>query len=101
MLVSIYSRTPSCLRIVSMNPNEPTATDDLIEFTKCFLHSWFATNLVTRGEQVCGIEAHAQPLWLAHVCNDVREMLESMTDARTLTGCNLKRDFRPHFWNFP
>ena len=48
-----------------------------------------------------GVEAYAQSLRLAHVRDDVREMLESMTDARTLAGCNLQRDFRFHFWNLP
>ena len=48
-----------------------------------------------------GVEAHAQPVRLAHVRNDVREMLEPMTDARTLAGCNLERDFRFHFWTLP
>ena len=39
MLVSIYSRTAVCLRIVYVNRNETIATDDAIEFAKCFPHS--------------------------------------------------------------
>ena len=60
----------------------------------------FAADVVTRGEQVGGIETDAQSLRFAHVLHNMREMLKSMTDARTLAGCNLERDFRFHFRNF-
>jgi hypothetical protein len=39
MLVSIYSRTAPCLGIVYVNRNETIATDNAIEFVKCFLHA--------------------------------------------------------------
>jgi len=101
MLVSIYSRTAVGLGIVYVNRNESFATDDTIEFLKCFPRSGFAVDLIARGEHVRGIEAHTQSLRLASVRDYVREMLESMTDARTLAGRNLKRDFRFNFWNLP
>ncbi|HXO93104.1 MAG TPA: hypothetical protein VN825_03150, partial [Candidatus Acidoferrum sp.] len=93
VVMAIYSRTAACLRIVYVNCNKaiPRLRDDAIEFVKCFPHTRFAADLVTRGEEMRRVEAHAQPIRLAHVRDDVREMLESMTDARTLAGCNLER----------
>src|SRR5262245_20404462 len=101
MLVPIYSRTQTGLRIVYMNRNETIATDDAIEFSKCCSHSRFAANVVTRREKMRGVEAYAQSFRLAHVRNDMRDMLETMTDARTLASCNLQSNFRFHFWNYP
>ena len=101
MLVSIYSRTANCFGIVYVNRNETIATNNAIEFMKCFPHSGFAADLVTCGEQMRGVQAHAQTLRFAHVRDNVREMLEPMADARTLAGRNLECDFRLYFWNFP
>src|SRR4029077_1087878 len=39
MLVSIYSRTAACLRIVYVNRNKTIGTDDAIEFTKGSPHA--------------------------------------------------------------
>ena len=44
-----------------------------------------------------GIEANAEPFRLAHVLDDVREMLEAMAETRTLTGGRFERDLRFHF----
>src|ERR1051326_1876013 len=46
-----------------------------------------------------GVEANTDALRLAHSGNDEGEMLESMTDARTLPGRGLKRDLRSHVGN--
>ena len=47
-----------------------------------------------------GVKADADAFWLANVGNDESEMLEPMTDARTLSSCGLKRDLRFHVRNF-
>jgi len=39
MLVSIYSRTQACLRIVYVNRDETIATDDAIKVMKCCPYS--------------------------------------------------------------
>src|SRR5207249_1248028 len=97
----IYSRSAACLRIVSVNRHEtiPRLWDDAIELMKCSPYSRFVADVVTRGEQMRRVETYAQPLWFPHVANNVRELLESIADARALAGCDLECDFRFYLWN--
>ena len=81
MVVSIYSRTAAGLRIVYVDRNEAIATDNAIELVKCFPYSRFAADVETGSEKMRGIEANAQAFRLAHVRDDMREMLKPMTDA--------------------
>src|ERR1700746_3995667 len=46
------------------------------------------------------IEANADAFWLAHIRSDECEMLEPMTDARTLSRCGFEGDLRSHARNF-
>src|SRR5690242_513252 len=59
----------------------------------------FAAHVVTRCEKMRGIEANAEAFWLAYIRNDECEMLEPMTDARTLSRCGFEGDFRSHVRN--
>lgn len=48
--------------------------------------------IVTRLEDMRRIETNAEPLRLAHVLDDVRELLKLITQARALTRGRLERD---------
>src|SRR6516225_8978889 len=56
----------------------------------------FAADVVTRGEKMRGVEAHTQSLRFPHIGHDESEMLEPITEARTLSGCGLEGDLRFH-----
>ena len=67
-----------------MDRSETIESDFLVKFTECFSNSRLATNVVTGRENMCGIEANAEPLGLADIVHDVREMLKTMAKAGTL-----------------
>jgi hypothetical protein len=79
--VPIDARATRSLGIIEVNRREPVATNDTIEFMKCFLNRNLRANVVAGSRNVSGIEANAEPLGLAHIVNDVRDLLELMTEA--------------------
>src|SRR5438552_10973820 len=60
----------------------------------------FAADVVTRGEKMRGVKTDTNAFWLAHIGNDESEMLEPMTDARTLSSRGLEGDLRSPLRNF-
>src|SRR6266700_7130558 len=76
VLMSIYARGANGFGIVDMHCNETIPTDEAIKFAKCFSNRRFIADVVTRGENMRGIETNTQALWLAHAADDVSEVLE-------------------------
>ena len=64
-----------------MNRNETIQSDFPIEFAKCFSNAGFGADVVTRREKVRSIQTNAEALRFTDVVDDVREMLDAMTDA--------------------
>src|ERR1700730_4258882 len=98
MLMSIHPRAACSFGIVHVNRRETLETDHSIEFTKCFLNTGFAADVVTGGEHVRRVEANAETLGLADVVDDVSDLLKFMAQTGALSGRRFERDFRFHFW---
>ena len=49
---------------------------------------------------MCGIKTNTEALRLAHVCDDVGDLLETVSETGALAGCGLECDSGLHFWNF-
>src|SRR5438045_5343126 len=99
--MSMYARAARCFGIVEMNRSESIATNDPIEFAKCFLNAGRVPDVVARCEQMRGVYANTKPFPFAHIGNDVGDLFEAVPEAGALTGGRFKRDLRFHFRNFP
>jgi len=96
----INARATHSFRIVQVNGREAVATNNSIEFTKCFLRPHLRTELITSGKEVSSIDANAEPFGLAHIANDVRNLFEAMTETRALASRSFERDLRFHPWDY-
>src|SRR5206468_10438375 len=76
MFMSIYPRATSGFGIIDMHCNQTIAADEAIKFAKCFSNRRFVADVVTRGENMRGIEANTQSLRPAYADDDVGEVLE-------------------------
>src|SRR5207249_5215669 len=76
MFMSIYPRAASGFGIIDMHCNQTIAADEAIKFAKCFSTRRFVADVVTRGENMRGIETNTQPLRPAYAADDVSEVLE-------------------------
>ena len=100
VLVSIHPRTAHGFGIVHVNGGETVESDYAIEFAKCFLDPGFTPDVVTGGENVRGVETNTKSLRLAHILDDVSDLLESVAQTRALAGGRFDRDARLQFWDF-
>ena len=92
MLVPIDARAARRLRVVQMQRGEPLEPDDAIEFGEHLPRRSFGREIVAGLEDVRGIETDAEPFRLAHVLDDVRDLLEAVAETRALAGGRLERD---------
>jgi len=92
VFVAIDPRSERGLGIVEMQCRESIQSDHAVEFAKHFLHSGFAADVVTGGEDVGGVEANTEPFRFAHVFDDRGQMLELVTQTRSLAGRRFERD---------
>src|SRR6266571_3921261 len=83
-----------------MDRRETVESNQAIEFAEGLLDPGFAADVVAGGEDVRGIETNTEPLRLAHVFDEVSDLLEPVTETRTLPSRCLQRDPRFHLWNF-
>src|SRR5207247_10222570 len=60
VFMSIHSRAARRFGIVDMNRNETIETDYAVELAKCFSNCCFTANVITGGEDRCGVEINDQ-----------------------------------------
>src|SRR5437868_7388261 len=82
-----------------MQSGETVQSNYAIELAKHFPRGRFAANVVTGRENMGGIETNAETFRFPDVGHDGAEMLELVSETRSLAGRRLERDFRFHFWN--
>jgi len=80
VFMPIHSRTAGGFRIVKVNGDETIPTDYPIEFAQRLLHRCFAGNVVTRSENMRGVEANTEALGLAHVVDDICKLLKFVSE---------------------
>ena len=59
----------------------PRLRDNSIELAKCLLGRVLRADVVTGSKNVSRIEANADPFGLAHIGNNVGDVVEAMTEA--------------------
>src|SRR5207253_2439113 len=81
--VPINTRATCSFGIVQMNcyQSVPRLRDNSIELAKCLLGRVLRADVVTGSKNVSSIEANADPFGLAHIGNNVGDVLEAMAEA--------------------
>src|SRR5437867_4212790 len=79
-----------------MQSDEVLQTECALELAKRFSRPRCTRQVVAGGKNVRGVEADAEPFRLAHVRQNVGEMVEGMTERGALTRGCFERDARLH-----
>src|SRR5262249_40327177 len=95
MLVSIHSGRARPLRIISMEHLQPLQANEPFKPIERRSISGFRDNVVSRRDQMTGVEAHAHPRRVVEPLDDCSQMLESIADRPTLSGRVFKQHHRP------
>src|SRR4029078_13134917 len=91
-------RAEVLLRVVDVHGAERREADGAVERFHRRGPAIRRAELVTRGEDVTGIEAHAETLRVLRRADHVAQLLEARADARPLPGRGLEPDRRGRAW---
>src|SRR6266576_6146389 len=75
-----------------MNCHETIQANHTTEFAECVPNRGFASDVITRSENMRGIEADTQSLWFTHTADNVRKVLEFVPQAWALASGRFERD---------
>ena len=75
-----------------MQNREAADADDRVEFGEGFLRALGEGEIVAGGKSMRRIEADLQAFWSGNAPDDLRDLLEAGTDARSLAGGGFERD---------
>ena len=64
-----------------MDCHETIQADHAIEFAECLPNRGLAADVITRSENMRGIEADTQSRWFTHAADNVRKVLEFVPQA--------------------
>src|SRR5437016_13310463 len=82
-----------------MQSGETAQSNYAIELAKHFPRGRFAANVVTGRENMGGNETNAETFRFPDVGHDGAEMVELVSETRSLAAGRLERDFSFHFSN--
>jgi hypothetical protein len=80
VFVPIHTGPARLLGIIQVNRGEPLEADGAVEFPKGFSNPDFISDVISSGEQVRGVQAHAQAFRLANIFDDASNLFESVTE---------------------
>src|SRR5437016_13585556 len=75
-----------------MDCHETIQANHATEFAECLPNRGFASDVITRSENMRGLEADTQSLWFPHTADDVRQVLEFVPQAWALASGRFARD---------
>src|SRR5438270_12760423 len=75
-----------------MDCHETIQANHATEFAECLPNRGFAPDVITRSENMRGIEADTQSLWVTHTADNVRKALEFVPQASASASGRFERD---------
>jgi hypothetical protein len=88
----VDARSSRLLRVVDVDRVEVSEADGSLEIIQGLRVTFRRDEIVTGGVHVAGVEAHPQPPPSAGCRENVAQMLEAVTDRRSLAGGRLEQD---------